>query len=104
MTRKGKMNRLTALIAGVVLAISVTGTALAANSSNCQAYHTCSTTTTTSTPTITAGTQLSPTVSTTSTVASTLPFTGLDVGLLLAGGAGLLGAGYLVRKLSRHMN
>jgi hypothetical protein len=44
-------------------------------------------------------------VSTTSTAAttsaSTLPFTGLDVVLLAAGGASLLGAGLVVRRLSR---
>ncbi len=40
--------------------------------------------------------------STTSTVSSgTLPFTGLDVGLLVTGGAVLLGGGLLVRWLSR---
>jgi hypothetical protein len=37
---------------------------------------------------------------TTAASESSLPFTGLDVGLLLAGGAGLLGAGVLVRRLS----
>ena len=31
---------------------------------------------------------------------SSLPFTGLDVGLLLAGGGTLLGAGLVVRRLS----
>jgi hypothetical protein len=35
------------------------------------------------------------------TSASTLPFTGLDVVLLAAGGATLLGAGLIVRRLSR---
>lgn len=32
--------------------------------------------------------------------ADTLPFTGLDVALLVAGGVTLLGAGLIVRKLS----
>ena len=44
-------------------------------------------------------TTASRTVSATS--ASTLPFTGLDVGLLAAGGGTLLGAGLFVRRLSR---
>jgi hypothetical protein len=35
------------------------------------------------------------------TTSSTLPFTGLDVVLLAAGGGTLLGAGLLVRRLSR---
>jgi hypothetical protein len=34
---------------------------------------------------------------------STLPFTGLDVVLLVAGGGSLLGAGLVVRRLSRHL-
>ncbi|MHB8658217.1 MAG: hypothetical protein ACYC91_09735 [Solirubrobacteraceae bacterium] len=33
----------------------------------------------------------------------TLPFTGLDVALLLAGGGALLGAGLLVRRFSRQL-
>ena len=37
------------------------------------------------------------------TNASTLPFTGLDVVLLAAGGAALLGAGVVVRRLSRDL-
>jgi hypothetical protein len=37
----------------------------------------------------------------TTTSASSLPFTGLDVVLLAAGGASLLGAGLIVRRLSR---
>jgi hypothetical protein len=35
---------------------------------------------------------------------STLPFTGLDVVLLVAGGGTLLGAGFVVRRLSRRLN
>ncbi len=41
------------------------------------------------------------TTATARTAASTLPFTGLDVGLLAAGGGILLGAGFVVRRLSR---
>ena len=37
---------------------------------------------------------------TTADAASTLPFTGIDVVLLAAGGVALLGAGLLVRRLS----
>lgn len=33
-----------------------------------------------------------------------LPFTGLDVGLLVAGGGTLLGAGFVVRRLSRRLD
>jgi len=38
-----------------------------------------------------------------SDASGTLPFTGLDVALLAAGGGGLLGAGLLVRRLSGHL-
>ena len=38
------------------------------------------------------------------TSASTLPFTGLDVVLLVAGGGTLLGAGFVVRRLSRTLD
>ncbi len=33
-----------------------------------------------------------------------LPFTGLDVGLLVAGGGTLLGAGFVVRRLARRLD
>lgn len=36
--------------------------------------------------------------------AGTLPFTGLDVGLLVAGGSVLIGAGFVVRRLSRRLD
>ncbi|HTX10915.1 MAG TPA: hypothetical protein VME22_19990 [Solirubrobacteraceae bacterium] len=35
---------------------------------------------------------------------STLPFTGLDVVLLVAGGGTLLAAGFVIRRLSRRLN
>ena len=38
------------------------------------------------------------------TTQSSLPFTGLDVVLLAAGGGSLLGAGLVVRRLSRGVN
>jgi hypothetical protein len=41
---------------------------------------------------------------TTTTSQSTLPFTGLDVVLLAVGGGSLLGAGLVVRVLSRRLN
>jgi hypothetical protein len=36
--------------------------------------------------------------------AGTLPFTGLDVVLLVVGGGTLLAAGFVVRRLSRRLN
>jgi hypothetical protein len=94
------MKRIATLIAA--LALLLPGSALAAGSSTCQSYNpqlcqvasnSASRTTTTSPPvTTTTGT---------TTNASTLPFTGLDVVFLAAGGGTLLGAGLVVRRLSR---
>jgi hypothetical protein len=65
--------------------------AMAAGSSTCQGYgqQTCAPVTTTTATTSSAG---------------TLPFTGLDVALLVAGGVTLLGAGFVIRRLSRRLN
>ncbi|MGO9973698.1 MAG: hypothetical protein ACLP01_13020 [Solirubrobacteraceae bacterium] len=81
------MKRLAILITGLALALSVASSAMA-QSSTCQAYNNCSATTT----------------SEVSSTTSTLPFTGLDVALLLAGGVGLLGTGLVVRRISRRIN
>jgi hypothetical protein len=40
----------------------------------------------------------------TTSSSGTLPFTGLDVVLLAAGGGTLLGAGFVVRRLSRRLD
>jgi hypothetical protein len=79
------MKRIALLIAtvGVLLLPSA---ALA--NSTCQQYSSQDCNVTTATATSTTG-------------AGTLPFTGLDVVLLAAGGATLLGAGLVVRRLSR---
>ena len=92
------MKRISALV-GAVLALLVLPTgAFASGSSTCQAYspQTCSSVSSGS-----SGTGAGPT-STTST--GTLPFTGLDVVLLVAGGGVLLSAGFVVRRLSRRLN
>jgi hypothetical protein len=44
------------------------------------------------------------TTSAATTSQGTLPFTGLDVVLLAVGGSSLLGAGLVVRRLSRRLN
>lgn len=92
--------RLTTRIAMIAIGIALVlpGAALASSSSTCQNYNPqdCNSvvnqrdqkTTRTTTATV-------------HTSASTLPFTGLDVGLLAAGGGILLGAGFVVRRLSR---
>ncbi len=69
------------------------GTALAESSSTCDAYNpqSCN--------------SIEPQQSTTtSTSDGTLPFTGLDVALLAVGGGTLLGAGVVVRRLSRRID
>jgi hypothetical protein len=88
--RKDSMRRIAIL--GVAFALMLPSVALAQGSSTCQAYNPqlCSSVSSGST--------------TTSASQATLPFTGLDVVMLAAGGATLLGAGYVVRRLSRRLN
>jgi hypothetical protein len=76
----------TLLVLGIALLLP--GAAMAQSSSTCQAYNpqTCT---------------INPHSSAHS--AGTLPFTGLDVALLAAGGAALLGAGLAVRRVSRRL-
>jgi hypothetical protein len=83
----------------VAASLAVPGTALASGGSGCnsqaQTYggQTCQ-----AVSNVTAA-QTTATTSPAST--GTLPFTGLDVGLLAAGGGTLLGAGLVVRRLAR---
>jgi multisubunit Na+/H+ antiporter MnhB subunit len=81
------MKRIVTLIVSLaLLATAVLPSAASAASSTCQSYNA----------------QLCQVASNTnSRTASTLPFTGLDVGLLVAGGGVLLGAGLVVRRFSR---
>ena len=92
------MKRISALVGVLALLIlAVPGSALAASSSTCQGYNsqTCSS----------VGSGSAGNGSTTATTSSgTLPFTGLDVVLLVAGGGTLLAAGFVVRRLSRRLN
>ena len=87
---KDCMKRIATLV--VALALIVPGSALAQSSSTCQAYNPelCNVSTDQNDGTTTAD--------------GTLPFTGLDVALLAVGGGGLLGAGLVVRRLSRRLN
>jgi hypothetical protein len=85
------MKRIATLIATVAL-LALPSAAFASGSSTCQSYNqqlcNVASNTTAASPTSTAS-------------AGTLPFTGLDVGLLVAGGGVLLTAGLVVRRLSR---
>lgn len=93
------MKRIATLIVGLALLLP---SAALANSSTCQAYSqkSCSVSGT-------SGSRTPPSTgsgsadSASTTAASTLPFTGLDVGLLVGGGVVLLGTGLVVRRLSR---
>ena len=86
------MKRIAALVGVLgVLALAIPTAAMAAGSSTCQGYsqQSCGPVTTSTGTTTSSG---------------TLPFTGLDVVLLVAGGGTLLGAGFVVRRLSRRLN
>jgi hypothetical protein len=86
------MKRIATIIVG--LALLLPSGALASGSSTCQSYNPqlCS---------VASNSAAQTTPTTSSTSASTLPFTGLDVVLLAVGGGMLLGAGLVVRRLSR---
>lgn len=90
----GLMKRVATIIV-VGIAMLLPGTAFAASSSTCQNYspQLCSVASNVASQTTGTG-------SSASTSQNTLPFTGLDVVLLAAGGGVLLGAGLVVRRLS----
>jgi hypothetical protein len=79
------MKRIASL--ATTFALIAPGTALAQSSSTCQAYNP----------------QLCSVKTTSTTSEGTLPFTGLDVVLLAAGGGTLVGAGLIVRRASRRL-
>jgi hypothetical protein len=78
------MKRFATLLVGLALMI-VPSSAFAQVTSECQTYG-------------------SETCNVTATSDATLPFTGIDVPLLLVVGGGLLGAGVVVRRVSRRTN
>lgn len=82
------MKRMIALLC-VVFALAIPASALATGGSSCQTYN----------PQLcgsVGGTRVSDT--------TTLPFTGINVGLLALGGVTLLGAGLMVRRLARDVS
>ena len=92
------MKRITALVGVLgVLALIGPNAAMAAGSSTCQSYNQNCAPTTVTTSTTPGGT-------TSASSTGTLPFTGLDVVLLVVGGGTLLAAGFVVRKLSRRLD
>jgi hypothetical protein len=82
------MKKIVILAVAMALALMAPSAALA-QSSTCQAYspQTCNVSSSEAT-----------------TTEGTLPFTGVNVGLLALGGGTLLGAGLVVRRLSRPAN
>ncbi len=88
LTSKNLARRVSLLVAGllIVASLAIPGQALAQGNSQCQAYN----------PQV----PCEPPVQKSS---GTLPFTGIDVVLLAAGGAVMLAAGLGIRRLSRHL-
>ncbi len=87
------MRRVATLLVGMALVLSVPASSALAASSTCQAYNsqTCTTPTTPTTPTTTTGIPTN----------TTLPFTGMDIVLLLVGAGILICTGLAVRRMSR---
>jgi hypothetical protein len=91
------MKRIAALV-GVLGALALFAPGAALSSSTCQAYNPQLNCNSVGNGNVTTGTPSSTSSS------GTLPFTGLDVVLLVAGGGTLLGAGFVVRRLSRRLS
>jgi len=91
------MSRVLAL-AGVTLVVFAPSAAFASGSSTCQAYNPqlCSS--------VGSGHAGTGTSSSSAGKSGTLPFTGLDVVLLLGGAVTLVGAGLVVRGLARRLD
>jgi hypothetical protein len=98
------MKRILVTAVAVMALLALPGVALASSSSTCSAYNQqlCQVVGSNnnsqgpSTPGTGTGTPSAPVAAST----SSLPFTGLDLGLLAAGGVVLLGAGLGIRRLS----
>ncbi len=90
------MKRIVILAVAVAIALMIPSVALGA-SSTCQAYNPQECGSSNQGTSTTEGTEATTTAATST---GTLPFTGLDVALLAAGGGTLLGAGFVVRRLS----
>jgi hypothetical protein len=101
---KGFMKRISAL-AAVLGVLALVGPSAALASSTCQGYtpQLCSSV---GAGNVSNGSATGPGSTSAASASSTgtLPFTGLDVVLLVAGGGTLLGAGFVVRRLSRRLN
>ena len=94
-----QVSRVAALV-GVLLVLLTPSVALASRSSTCQGYNPqlCS-----SLGSGSSGTGTSSRSPSSASTGGTLPFTGLDVVLLVSGAAGLSAAGIMLRWLSRQL-
>jgi hypothetical protein len=79
----------------VGIALVLPGTALAQGSSTCQAY---------SPQSCIVSSNAGTTATTAPSTDSSLPFTGLNVGLLAVGGGVLLGSGLVMRMVTRRLD
>ena len=95
------MKRISALVGVLgVLALAVAPSAALA-SSTCQGYSPQTPCSSVGSGNVSTGPGATEAANTSS---GTLPFTGLDVVLLVAGGGTLLAAGFVVRRLARRLN
>lgn len=92
-----------AALVGVLFLLMVPSLAFGQVNSTCEQYHPqiCSSV---SGSNATTPTSPSSSADSAATSSGTLPFTGLDVVLLVAGGAALLTGGFVVRRVSRRLN
>jgi hypothetical protein len=88
-------------LAVVIGTLAVPGAAFASGSSTCQSYNPQLCTVVSNASANNSDVAGTNTTSTSASSTGTLPFTGLDIGLLVAGGAVLMGAGLVVRRFSR---
>jgi hypothetical protein len=97
------MKRFVATAAAVIALLAVPSVALAGGSSTCSSYNPqlCQVVSPTQSSTnVPVDTNVTPVSATQAADAGSLPFTGLDIGLVAVGGVVLIGAGLVARRLS----
>ena len=98
------MKRISALVGVLgVLALAVAPSAALATST-CQGYSPQTPCSSVGSGNVSTGSTSPGATEAANTSSGTLPFTGLDVVLLVAGGGTLLAAGFVVRRLARRLN
>jgi hypothetical protein len=98
------MKRISALVGVLgVLALAVAPSAALASSSTCEGYSPQTPCSSVGSGNVSTGSGPGSTAAANAST-GTLPFTGLDVVLLVAGGGALLAGGFVVRRLARRLN